>query len=434
MSTSSILSSSSAPPGPPPDAPLFRQQAVDHMGSRRYGTVLLAGSVSGRFLTAFFASITMALVCFFVFFSTTRKAACQGVLLPTTGIVRIVPNQLGVISAIRVKEGQMVQRGDVLFMLSSERSSKMGSTQETVSTLLKRRLDSFAGELGKVSLQSRQRIAASQRRAADLKTEIAKLGDQISLQLTRVALAEQSYRRFEELQKTNFVSAAQLQDKQAELLDQRQRLADIGRAVASSHRDLANTEADLRDVQVQGQRELAGIERNISSIQQDLTESESRREVLVRSPQAGKVTAITASLGQTVAGNTVLASVLPAGADLEAEIYAPSRSAGFIRPGMSVSLRYQPYPYQKFGQYRAVVREVADTALRPEELGIPGAVASGGEPLYRIRLQLEKQGVLAYGKSMPLKSGMLVDASVELEHRRLYEWVLEPLFSISGRI
>ena len=404
------------------------------MGSRQYGTVLLVSSVSQCFLTLFFTTIIAAVVCFFIFFSTTCKAQCQGVLLPTTGVVRIVPTQVGVVTAIRVKEGQMVKAGDVLFMLSSERSSTMGSTQQAVSTLLQSRRDSFAGELGKVSLQSRQRIAASQRRATDLQTEIARLGDQISLQQTRVALADQAYRRFEELQKTNFLSAAQLQDKQAELLDQRQRLADIRRAVASSNRDLASTEADLRDLQVQGQRELAGIERNISSIEQDLTESESRREVLVRAPQAGMVTAITGSLGQTVAGNTVLASVLPAGANLEAEIYAPSRSAGFIRSGMNVLLRYQAYPYQKFGQYRAVVREVANTALRPEELGIPGAGAQGGEPLYRIRLQLEQQGVLAYGKSMPLKSGMLVDASVELEHRHLYEWVLEPLFSISGRI
>lgn len=371
---------------------------------------------------------------FLYFFCTTRKAQCQGVLLPTTGVVRIVPTQVGMVTEIRVKEGQMVKAGDVLFMLSSERSSTMGSTQQAVSTLLQSRRDSFAGELGKVSLQSRQRIAAAQRRATDLQTEIARLGDQISLQQTRVALAEQAYRRFEELQKTNFLSAAQLQDKQAELIDQRQRLADIRRAVASSNRDLASTGADLRDLQVQGQRELAGIERSISSIEQDLTENESRREVLVRAPQAGMVTAITGSLGQTVAVNTVLASVLPAGANLEAEIYAPSRSAGFIRTGMNVLLRYEAYPYQKFGQYRALVREVANTALRPEELGISGANAQGGEPLYRIRLQLEQQGVLAYGKYMPLKSGMLVYASVELEHRHLYEWVLEPLFSISGRI
>ena len=40
----------------------------------------------------------------------------------------------------------------------------------------------------------------------------------------------------------------------------------------------------------------------------------------------------------------------------------------------------------------------------------------------------------AYGQTYPLKSGMLIDASIVLEKRRLYEWILEPLYSISGRI
>ena len=73
--------------------------------------------------------------------------------------------------------------------------------------------------------------------------------------------------------------------------------------------------------------------------------------------------------------------------------------------------------------------------LRPEDLAVPGAVSgTSGEPLYRIRLRLQRQSVQAYGETLPLKSGMLVDASVLLEQRRLYEWVLEPLFSISGRL
>ena len=78
---------------------------------------------------------------------------------------------------------------------------------------------------------------------------------------------------------------------------------------------------------------------------------------------------------------------------------------------------------------------MASTSLRPEELAVPGAVSgTNGEPLYRIRLTLQRQSVQAYGETLPLKSGMLVDASVLLEQRRLYEWVLEPLFSISGRL
>ncbi|BDT56839.1 hypothetical protein MasN3_03330 [Massilia varians] len=118
-------------------------------------------------------------------------------------------------------------------------------------------------------------------------------------------------------------------------------------------------------------------------------------------------------------------------------MYVPSRAVGFIKPGMTALLRYQAFPYQKFGQHAARVREVATTSVRPEELPTSAAAmpgASQSEPVYRVRLELDQQTVRAYGTAMPLRSGMLVDASVMLERRKLYEWVLEPVFSISGRL
>lgn len=414
--------------------PLFRQQAIDQISVRQYGSVLLTRAVSHTVLTALFVVIAVAIVAFFMLFNTTRKAQCQGVLLPTAGVIRILPTQTGIVQEVRVKDGQAVNAGDVLFVLSSERSSSNAdATQKTISALLTRRRDSFDSELTQSAQQSRQRLAAAHTRARDIDAEIHRTDDQIVLQQRRVALAEQAQKRYDDLQASHFISAAQLQDKQAELLDQQQRLAELRRVASVSQRDLAAAQADARDVQVQGQRDAGSLQRDAAKVEQDLTESESRRELLVRAPQAGVVTAIAATAGQNAATSTALASLLPAGAQLQAEIYAPSRSIGFIKPGMTVLLRYQAYPYQKFGQHRARVAEVAMTSLRPDELAMPG-VAGAAEPLYRIRLKLDAQNVQAYGKSMPLKSGMLVDASVLLEQRRLYEWVLEPLFSIAGRM
>ncbi|WP_317201219.1 HlyD family secretion protein [Janthinobacterium sp.] len=419
-----------------PVQPLFRKQAVEHASTRQFGTVLLTRAVSHNVLTMLFVALALSIVLFFALFSTTRKSQCQGVLLPTGGVIRVIPGQVGVVVETRVKEGQSVRAGDVLFVLSGERSSSSAdSTQKTVSLLIRNRRDSFDAELRQAGQQSRQRIAAAQRRALDLAEETTRIDSQIALQQHRVSLAEQAQKRYGDLQATNYISTAQLQDKQAELLDQRQRLADLQRAKSVSQRELASAEADGRDLALQAQRDAGALERNVAALSQDLTENEARREILVRAQQDGMVAAITTETGQTVAANAVLASLLPAGAELEAEIYASSRSAGFVKPGMTVLLRYQAYPYQKFGQYAARVYEVANTSLRPDELNLPGASSgAAAEPLYRIRLKLDKQTVLAYGKTMPLKSGMLVDASVLLEQRRLYEWILEPLFSISGRI
>lgn len=415
---------------------LFRRQAVEHVNARQYGTVVLARPVSYSFLTALFVLIALTVITFILLFETTRKSQCQGLLLPTLGVIRVIPGQSGIITEMRVSEGEFVRAGEVLFVLSGERSSVAAeSSQKTVSDLLQSRRASFDAELGHLRAQAAQRIAVAERRASDLKGEIARLDSQINLQQQRVALAESAYKRYVELNATNYVSAAQLQDKQAELLDQRQRMSDLQRGRFTNQRDLAASYAEAKDLSIQAQRETEAIQRSVSVLDQDLTENEARRELLIRAPKDGIVTAISTDIGQTVAANANLASVLPAGAELEAEIYAPSRSVGFIKPGMAVKLRYEAYPYQKFGQYEARVIEVSNMSMRTDELTLPGSILGvTAEPVYRIRLKLEKQSVLAYGRQMPLKSGMRVEASILLEHRRLYEWILEPLFSISGRI
>jgi membrane fusion protein len=412
--------------------PLFREQAIEHVKARQYGTVILTSPLSYRVLTGVFVAISLCILAFFFLFSTTRKAQAVGVLLPTAGVIRVTPVQAGIITDKRVNEGQAVKAGQVMFILSSERSgTSRDSAEKRISMLLERQLASLRSELKQSEQQGTQRIAAARRRARDLALETERALQQIALQRNRVAIAAQSFDRFAELESTKFISAAQLQDKQGELLDQRQRLADLERMHAASRRELATAEADLADLELQAQRETGALGRNLSSLEQNLTENEARREILVRAPVDGVVTAIAAEIGQTIAVSTPLASLLPAGAQLEAEIYVPSRSIGFVKPDMLVLLRYQAYPYQKFGQYRARVREVADTSLQPHELGLPQSPSS--EPLYRIRVRLESQTIIAYGKRLPLKSGMVIDASIHLDHRRLYEWVLEPLFSITGR-
>ena len=389
-------------------------------------------------LTALFVGIIAVTVTYLALFTTTRKAHSSGVLLPTTGVIRVLPLSGGIITASEVKEGQAVRTGQILFVVSGERSNaSTASTEKAVSATLRTRLDSFTADLQHSQIQSRQRLDATLRRADELRDEIRRVDEQLQIQKQRVQLAQQVYERYSGLQAKNYVSEALLQEKQVDLLEQRQRTVDLERTKGSKERELMDAQAAAADLQIQAQLELNALRRGASALEQDLAENEARREFVVRAPQDGVITAITAEVGQTVRAESVMASLLPQGAELEAEIYVPSRSVGFLKPGMRVTLRYQAYPYQKFGQHQAHVREVALTSLRPEELSLPGVTLPPGvtsEPLYRIRLTLAQQSIRAYGQSMPLKSGMVVDASIALDHRRLYEWMLDPLFSISGRL
>lgn len=417
---------------------LFRQEAIEYATVRQYGTVILTRPVSHIVLTYVFLTLTLLLITFFAVFETTRKAPIQGMLVPTTGVIRVFSSQIGVVKEIRVQEGQFVREGDILFFISSERNtSAHGSTEAFISELLAQRRDSFHTELQQARAQAAYRRAALRRRARDLQDEIKQLDHQVLMQQQRIVLSEQTVTRYTQLKATNYISAAQLQEREAELLDQRQRLLEIERVRSTTQRDLAGAQAEEQDNAMQALREENALRRNASTLEQDLTENEARREIPIRARQSGTITTIAANLGQTIGTATSLASILPEGDKLEAEMYVPSRAVGFIKPRMTALLRYQAFPYQKFGQHLARVREVATTSVRPEELptsagAMPGAAQS--EPVYRVRLELDQQIIRAYGTAIPLRSGMLVDASIILERRKLYEWVLEPLFSISGRI
>ena len=129
-----------------------------------------------------------------------------------------------------------------------------------------------------------------------------------------------------------------------------------------------------------------------------------------------------------------LLSLLPGDTGLEAQILVPSRAIGFIAPGDRVLLRYQAYPYQKFGHHEGEVAGISRSALNPSEFGALVGNAQAGEPMYRVTVSLARQAVTAYGKDESLKPGMLVDADILGERRSLIEWIFEPLYSLKGKV
>ncbi len=144
--------------------------------------------------------------------------------------------------------------------------------------------------------------------------------------------------------------------------------------------------------------------------------------------------------GQTLL--TLLPQATPGSAtaaQLQAHLYAPSHTAGFVRPGQTVYLRYAAYPYQKFGLYAGRITAVSSTPFAPNELPPNLAQqlvsqAGSNEALYRINVQLADQSVKAYGEDIALKPGLTLEADVLQERRKVWEWVLEPVLAARQQV
>jgi len=420
-------------------ANLFRPEVIEGRRQSWLGHIQLIRPVPLIALTAVAACVAVAVGAFLVEGRYTRKAHITGYLVPDRGVLRLLPPQSGVVLESRAVEGRSVRAGDVLFVLSVDQSTLSGGAQAAVQGSLQLRSRSLQ-EAGR----QKERLLIEQqgtldRQLAAMRRELVQHDGDTEVQAQRVAIARDALARVQSLKDDNFVSSAQVQDRQKDLLAVQAQGQTLSRQRSQLEREIDALEAQRRELPMKLQAQQGEIERDIAAIAQLSAEAQARQSVVVRAPQDGVVTAVLAQVGQTATPATALASLLPADARLQAQLFAPSSAVGFVRAQQKVQLRYQAFPYQKFGHYAGQVMQVSRTPLQTSELaGLPlpewAKAAPSAEPLYRITVTLDQQAVQVYGQAQPLVPGMQIDADVLLDRRRLIEWIFEPLLSVSGRV
>jgi len=418
---------------------LFRPEVIEGRQQAWLGSIQLVRPVPLAVLTLLVVIIALVSGAFLIEGRYTRKAHISGYLVPDRGVLRLLPPQAGTVAESHAVEGKTVRRGDVLFVLAVDRANLSGDTQAAVQASLNARSRSLHdASRQKTQLEQEQR-AGLDRQVEDMRREMAQIDAETELQRQRLTLAQQTLAQFESLQRDHFVSAAQVQAKTAEVLDVQAKLQALARQRSGQSRGIGALETQRRELPLRTSAALGEIERDLAMLAQDAAETEARQRIVVRAPQDGVVTAVLAEPGHSVSPASALASLVPADAKLQAQLFAPSSAVGFVRPMQQVQLRYQAFPYQKFGHHAGQVLQVSRTPLQAAELaGLPLPeslkAAPSAEPLYRITVLLDQQAVRAYGQAQPLAAGMQLEADVLLDRRRLIEWIFEPLFSVAGRV
>ena len=412
--------------------PLFRQEAQQAQEGDALGVALSAQPPRSWVMTTvavLFVSIALAAA---VLGEYTRKERVSGVLAPTRGAVRIFTPQAGTLVALSASEGSRVRRGDLLATISSERASAASPQPEAaVQRELRDRRDSLQREAERQAELRMLGEMAGRERVQGLERQLAQADDQVELQRNRVTGSQRQLEGQRTLRVADYISEQALQEKEQAFTDQRVQMASALRSAAALNAELAAARNDLVRMRLTTANVAAQLHRQISEIEQQLTEVEERRSVLLRAPIDGTVTTVQADIGQTVNPNAALLTLLPDGAALEARLVVPSRAAGFIHAGQTVALRYQAVPFERYGHALGTVVHVGQVVLSPEEAGMPGVSAASG---YRVTVRLPSQGVLAYGRSMPLQAGMALDADIWIDRRRIVEWLFDPVLAIKGRL
>ncbi|UZJ43461.1 HlyD family efflux transporter periplasmic adaptor subunit [Marinimicrobium sp. C6131] len=414
---------------------LFREQALEFKKGRLQGELLLLPKASYVVLTAFLL-LWVALLAFWLFSNEyARKETVSGWVEPQSGVTRVYPDSPGIIKQILVSEGESVTEGQPLAVVNGDRFLVGGTALEA------QLLDEYTAQKERVLEQMERTQTLYENRYADLEAQIDAAKKDLELidqQLTTLGQREDivadRHRRYQSLLEKNHVSEDDYNKILAQALEIDSERQSLVRAKLRQQTDIRRLNTQIALLPIEEQDQLDQLRTSLGDIARQIARLHGERAYVIKAPSTGVVNNLQASPGQKadVSGQQPLLTIVPEQADLMAELMVPVRAVGFVEAGQLLKIRYDAFPYQKFGFYSGEVIDVSNSIMLPSELTRSPIALQ--EPVYIVKARLPEKAVTAFGGHVQLKPGMTLTADIKLSERSIVEWLLEPLYSLKGRV
>jgi len=332
---------------------LFRQELIDGIKNRNYGSVSINTPKQYQALTYGFSFIVLLIILFIMFGEFSEKYIVNGYLESTKGEARIFPSKNGILVKKYINHGEEVKKGDKLFLIdtSYERSNKHDKSE--------------------ILLQLEKKKKALEKELLYKKKHLANLKQL----LVKKYISKSAYHEIQE-------------------------------------------EIDL-------------IKTNKANIDLDILKYKQEQSYIIYAPIDGIISSVIYENGQYINLTKPLAKIIPTNSDLMALIYVPVKQSGFLENKSNLIIRFDAYPYARFGTAKAVINEISQSILTDLDEDKPIKI---GGPYYKVKAKLNNQFISLYGQDKKIQHGMTISAVIVGTKRKIWQWILDPIYSFYGGV
>lgn len=383
----------------------------------------------------------LILGCLFMSWLIKYPDVISGQVVLTTEVppAKLVSKTAGQIDEIMIQEFEYVNEGDVIAKiknpLSSEAYEYLLDVEQKVSVALENDLKTIpkisAGNfafgtaqndfnnlldaLGQFEMnilqnhfEARKRILKKQ---VNNYRKLTRISDrQVALAQDNYALAEDRFKRNEELYNQGAISKVEFYDQKERLSQVSNELENLRKMTIQNNITLTDYEKQLIDLEMEElklkEELMTKIVSSLSNIRNQLNNWQ--ETFLLVAPMSGQVNYLEPiSEAQYVEAGKPLVAIIP---DQEnayiGYIELDKRGYGKVEKGQEVKLSFANFPDAEFGQLPGVVKEIS---------AIPN------EDLYTVKVELEQGLVTSYNKEISYSPEMSGQASIITEDLRLLE-------------
>ena len=348
--------------------------AANNWLARNRSLVLRQTPVWAQSLTLILSGLGSIAVLGSIFFRIDEVVTVQGQLKSIGGTVAVKSPAGGRVSELFFKDGEIVQKGDLLLRFDTRQAAFDKKTLKNQITLENAQLDAQSKILESqvATLISRKQVLQKR-----LDTKKAILSEM------RVLVQSGGFQRIQYLEQQDSVFAMEKQ------------LSEINEQIIRIQIETERIKLESKKSvgAMQGQLNTANLQLQYRNVVAPVTG-------VIFDPQASQESVINS-------GQRILSIVPQEG--LYAEVYVPNKDIGFVKMKQEAKVRVDAFPFSRYGEIPAEIRQIGADALPPD----------GISPFYRfpVKLRLETPTLESNGVSIPLKPGMAITTNLKLRDK-----------------
>lgn len=373
----------------------------------------LAQSIPGTMITLYLvAAIIMGGLVWARLAHVEEVTQAQGKVIPLSHEQVIQSLEGGILADMRVKEGDVVQKGQVLLNIDPKRADSSYSEGQAKLIGLEAKVARLRAEANgtplvfpsdvvqeKVAMRGEQQAYQARRRA---------LEDAVGSLQRSYTLAMDEIRMTEPLSERGLISVTEVlrmkrtaNDTQSQIVDRRNKY-----------------QSDAND-------ELSRLDLELSQTRENLV---GRADVLERTTMVAPVKGTIKDIKVTTIGGVIqpgaqIMIIVPYADQLIVEARVKPQDVAFLHPGLPAMVKISAYDFGIYGGLKGHVINVSpDTFVDEKAAGKPDQI------YYQVQVLTDKSELVAAGKHLPIIPGMTGNVEIRTGEKTILSYLLKPIF------
>jgi len=318
----------------------------------------------------------------------------------------------GILAELQVKEGDLVEAGQILAKLQTTKfQSSVDEVEDQITALAIRQLRLEAELAGQFDFRVPETLAA---RVPDLvaseRTLLqARQSDYVSRRegaAQVLAQAEREKNMLEDLLGEKIVALIEVTRARKTFADAKNKFDEV-----------------VTQTELERAREYSDTLKEITILRQTLKAS---RDQLSRTTLTAPLRGIVNNLAVTTIGGVVqpgeeVAQIIPLGEALFVEAHVKPKDIAGVRPGQAATVKLSAYDYTIFGTLQGRVEVIsADTFLDERRADV--------EPHYKVSVTIDQAAFTDRQRAIEMRPGMLADVELHTGSKTILRYLLKPLY------